>query len=239
MGCETLVPEFNIEIVETPQVSEEYRVLREEIWQQTVEEGKQVGKEFYNGEIYRLINFDEESRIIQFGTMQYADRLLKTKISQEEIVQRFGKDHVMQHCVVNAILVTSDKKLVVGVKKNSVDLKQGKLGYIGGNLNADEVKVNSFEDIYTMMLREIEEETNIDSQRERISFRKLVANGNFASFYFIYQLGISSEEIDTIYREGEFIKLETMTPNEIVSTDRVGITDFNQSKEWIESLISD
>jgi hypothetical protein len=90
-----------------------------------------------------------------------------------------------------------------------------------------------------MMMREIGEETSIDLQRKRLSFGKLVANGNFASFYFIYHLDISSGEIDTIYREGEFVRLETMTPDEIVKTNRVGITDFNQSKEWIGSLISD
>jgi len=234
---EKLDSDFSIEIVDTPEVSEEYKKLRDDIWEQTVEEGRQNGKEFFNGEIYRLVNFDEEGIIIQLGIMQYSDRLLKTKISQEEIAKRFGKDHVMQHCVVNCLLLTSDKKLVVGVKRNSVDLKPGKLAYIGGNLNSDEVKVNSFEDIYTMMMKEIEEETNIVPERKQLSFAKLQANGNFASFYFLYQLGISSEEIDTIFKEGEFVKLETMTPGEIVTTDRVGITDFNQSKEWIESLV--
>ena len=234
---EKLDSEFSIEIVNTPEVSQEYESFREEIWEQTVKEGKQVGKEFFNGEIYRLMNFDEESRTIQLGIMQYADRLLKTKISQEEIAKRFGRDHVMQHCVANGILLTSDKKLVVGIKKNSVDLKPGKLAYIGGNLNADEVEIHTFEDIYTMMMREIGEETKINPQRERLSFARLVTNGNFASFYFLYQLDISSEEIDSIHREGEFTRLETMTPEEIEKTDRVAITDFNQSKEWVESLV--
>ena len=237
MGVETLDSEYNIEIVDTPKVSEEYVALREEIWGQVVEEGAKVGKEFYNGQIYRLMDYNEETKTIQLGIMQYADRVLKSKISQEEITSRFGRDHVMQHCVVNAILQTSDKKLVVGVKKNSVDLQQGKLAYIGGNLNADEVKVSSFEDISTMMMKEIGEETDVIPQREKLSFAKLVANGNFASFYFLYQLGIPSGEITTIFKEGEFVGLETMTPEEIISTERIGIGDFNQSKSWINSLM--
>ena len=57
----------------------------------------------------------------------------------------------MQHCIVNAILLTSDKKIVVGVKKTSINLLQGILAYVGGNLSPDEVEVNNFEDIYTMI----------------------------------------------------------------------------------------
>ena len=86
-------------------------------------------------------------------------------------------------------------------------------------------------------MTEIEEETSIIPQREKLSFSRLVANGNFASFYFTYNLGISSKEVDTIFREGEFVKFEALTPEEIVNTDRAGIADFDQSKEWVGEMI--
>lgn len=237
MEQEKIDTKYNIEIVDTPPVSQEYKALREKIWEEIVDKGKEAGKEFFNGQVYRLMGFDEESNTIQLGLMQYADRMLKTKISQEEIINRFGKDYIMQHCVVDGILVTSDKKVVMGVKRNSVDLKEGKLAYIGGNMSADEVKVNSFEDMYTMMTKEIEEETSITPVRDRLSFARLVANGDFADFYFIYQLGIPSEDIGSIFKEGEFVRLEAMTPKEIVNTNKTCIKDVNQSKEWIESVI--
>ena len=65
-------PEYKIEIVDSPLMSEEYKAFREKIWNQMVEEGKKVGKEFYNGEICRLVAINEETKTIQLGTMQYA-----------------------------------------------------------------------------------------------------------------------------------------------------------------------
>ncbi len=237
MKLNTQDSEYKIEIVDSPLMSEEYKAFREKIWNQMVEEGKKVGKEFYNGKICRLVAINEETRTIQLGTMQYADRLLKTRVSLEDIGKRFGKDHIMQHCIVNAILLTSDKKVVVGVKKTSINLLQGILAYVGGNLSPDEVEVKNFEDIYTMMMTEIEEETSIIPQREKLSFSRLVANGNFASFYFTYQLDISSKELDIIFREGEFVKFEALTQEEIVNTERAGVADFDESKEWVGEMI--
>ena len=237
METETLKTELNIDIVQTPPVSKEYEAFRDRIWTEAVEEGKSVGKDFYNGVLYRFVGYDEETQTVQLGLMQYSDRLLKSKISPDSIAEMFGRDHVMQHCVVNVILLTTDRRIAVGIKKNSVDLRPKKLAYIGGNLNANEVEVTKFEDIYTMMMKEIEEESSIVPEREKMDFVKLVVNGNWASFYFLYRLNLSSEEIDKIYKEGEFLEFETMTPSEIAKTERIAIGDFNDSKAWIESLI--
>lgn len=232
---DTKLPNLKIEIVEAPQLSSEYIVLREKIWEEKVQEWEKAGKEIFNGTLYRFMGTTEDT--IKLSHMTYADRLVRTMLSQEEISRRFGKDHVMRNCCVDAILITTDGKIVVGIKKNSVDLVQGKLGYIGGNMNADEVEVNSFENICTMMMKEIEEESNIIPERECLSFAQLGVTDTWASFYFVYRLNVSSKNVNDIYKDDEFSQFVAMTPDEIVCADRLATEDLNLSKEWIKEVV--
>lgn len=231
--------EYQIKVVETPPLSEEYIKFRDELYQKKLEEFKEAGKPLFNGDLYRFLGIEDGN--VFLGHMQYADRLVRSELSVEEIERRFGKDYVMKNACVDAIMVTTDGKIVVGVKTRSVDLKQGKLGFIGGNMNADEVQVNSFEDIYTMMSKEIEEETKVVPNREKMSFLRVGVADTWASFYFLYRLDILSEDVGTIYKDSkdkEFAELITMTPEEIKNTNRAGIGDFNLTKEWIEEVVS-
>ncbi len=237
---DTTSNDYEIQIVETPPLSQEYINLREDIWQTKTSEWKEAGKELFNGKLYRYMGIEEDNDFatIKLGLMSYSDRLVRTVLSKDEIVERFGTDYVMKNSCVDVIILTTDGKVAVGVKKNSVDLKQGKLGYIGGNMNADEVVVNSMEDIYTMMMKEIAEESSIIPERERLSFAKLGVSDMWVSFYFIYKLGLSSEEVNKIYKEGEFTEFIAMTPDEIVKTERPAISDMNFSKQWIKEVVS-
>lgn len=235
---DTTSNDYEIQIVETPPLSEEYTNLREDIWKTKTSEWKEAGKELFNGALYRYMGTDDDSSTVKLGLMSYSDRLVRTVLSKEKIIERFGTDYVMKNSCVDAIILTTDGKVVVGVKKNSVDLKQGKLGYIGGNMNADEVEVSSMEDIYKMMMKEIGEESGIIPERDRLSFAKLGVSDMWASFYFIYKLGLSSEEVNKIYKEGEFTEFITMTPDEIANTERPSISDMNLSKEWIKEVVS-
>lgn len=235
----TSEPEYQIKVVETPPLSEEYIKFRDELYQKKLEEFQEAGKPLFNGDLYRFMGVEDSNVLL--GHMQYADRLVRSELSVEEIERRFGKDYVMKNACVDAIMVTTDRKIVVGVKTRSVDLKQGKLGFVGGNMNADEVKVSSFEDIYTMMSKEIEEETTVVTNREKMSFLRVGVVDTWASFYFLYRLDISSKDVGTIFKDSkdkEFAELITMTSEEIKNTDRVGIGDFNLTKEWIEEVVS-
>jgi hypothetical protein len=228
-------PQINIQIVETPPISEEYQQYREQIWDETQRKWSKAGKDLFNGTLYRFMGKDGNT--IRLGLMTYADRLVRSKISIQEIRRRFGVEHIMKNCCVDLIPITTDRKVVVGVKKNSVDLKRGKLGYIGGNMNTEEVSVSKFEDIYTMMIEEIKEESNIVPQRDRLSFSRLGITDAWASFYFTYNLEIHSASIGSIFKEGEFTEFVAMTPEEIKNTEKRGIGDFNLSKDWIDEVV--
>jgi hypothetical protein len=228
-------PKINIEIVETPPISKEYLQYRTQIWDETKRKWSEAGKEIFNGTLYRFMS--EEGNTIRLGLMTYADRLVRSKISIKEIGERFGEEHIMKNCCVDLIPITTDGKVVVGVKKNSVDLKQGKLGYIGGNMNADEVAVTKFDDIKTMMITEIVEESNLIPERNKLFFSRLGVTDGWASFYFTYNLGIHSANIGSIFKGGEFNQFIAMTPGEIKNTEKRGIGDFNLSKDWIDEVI--
>lgn len=235
-----LIPkQYGIRIVETPELNPAYISQRDTIWTEKVEAGRKVGKEFFNGVLYRLMGVENESSpepVLKLGHMTYADRIMKSNLSVDEIERLYGKDHVMVHCCVDAILTTTDGKVVYGVKKRSVDLKEGKLGFVSGNMNADEVKVNAFEDIFTMVMKEIGEETSIVPDRKKLSFAMLGVSNGWASFYFLYKLGIHSRDIGDIYKDDEFQSFEAMFPVDILRESRVATSDFNYSKGFLLEL---
>lgn len=226
--------QLRIEIVETPPLSAEYIEFRDVVWKEKVQEWSDAGKEIFNGTLYRYMGRDGNT--IKLGLMTYADRLVRTKISVTEIEKRFGKDHVMQNCCVDLLPITTDGKIVVGIKKNSVDLHTDKLAYIGGNMNKEEVRVRDFEDVYSMMMVEISEESNIPLEREKLSFIKLGLADGWASFYFVYRLDIPSERIEELFKDGEFVRLVAMSREEIKKTDYPAVGDLNLSKDWIDEV---
>lgn len=233
------IPDFKIKIVGTPPLSKEYEEERNRIWISKVEEGRKVGKPFFNGELYRYMGVDNESSpepVLRLGLMTYADRLMKTVVPIDEIESRYGSDHVMIHSCVDAIPVTTDGKIVYGVKKRSVDLVEGKVGYVSGNMNADEVRVRTFEDVYSMMMKELEEETSIHPDRKSMRFAKLGVTESWMSCYFIYELGFSSSELHRLEKDDEFDHFVAGTPEEIVNMNVPATSDFNYSKRFIQDL---
>jgi len=226
--------EIKIEIVGTPPLSTGYKEFRAQVWSEKVEQWESVGKEVFNGTLYRYMGMDGDT--VKLGLMTYADRLVRSEIPVSEIEDRFGTDHVMRNCTVNAIPITTDEKIIVGIKKNSVALQPFKLGYIGGNMNEDEVKVKDFEDIYSMMMVEIEEESNIQPKREKLSFEKLGVTDSWASFYFTYMLDVTSDKIGDLFKKGEFVELVSMTREDIKNNNDPAIGEFDLSKNWIEEI---
>jgi hypothetical protein len=229
-------PEFSLQRVDSPPISPEYIQKRDKVWERRVREGAEVGKKFHNGVLYRYLGSDEFG--IKLGLMNYSDRMFKKDMTSEEIEREFGREHNMIHCIVEVVMVTTDGKIVVGEKAMSTDLQTGRLAHVSGNMNHDEVEVNSAEDVYKMAMVEIEEEANVVPDRDKLFYVGTVQPRTYFSFNFVYLLDISSEQVDGLNKEGEFLRFKTMSVEEVLNTDQEGIPDFEDSKIWIEEALN-
>lgn len=227
--------EYRILLVEPPELLPEYVELRDRTWEKKVQDGVSVGKEFTNGVIYRFLGIENDQ--IKLTTMMYSDRMFKKAMSPSEIVSQFGESHLMIHGLTNIIMVTTDGYIAVGIKKMSTYLEKGKLAHVSGNLNKDEVEINTFEDIYRMAMLEVQQETSLNPVRDRIHFANVSKFSTCVSFNFIYLLDIPSKEVETLNRDGEFVSFEAMSTDDILKTNRSGITDFEESKNWIKEAV--
>ncbi|MCD4811877.1 hypothetical protein K8R14_04785 [bacterium] len=226
---------FTVQRIESPPISPKYIQKRDNAWKRRAQEGAEVGKEFYNGVLYRYLDFDEGG--IKLGLMSYSDRLFKKDMTTDEIEREFGDEHNMIHCIVEVVMITTDGMVVVGEKAMTTDLQKGQLAHVSGNMNHDEVEVNTSEDVFKMAMMEIEEEANVQPKREKLFFVGVVQPRTYFGFNFVYLLDISSEQVNELNKEGEFLSFKTMSLDEMVNTDQKGIADFEDSKEWIEEAV--
>lgn len=231
----------SIEMIPPRVLSEEYLQARDQAWEEMVEEGKRAGKNFWNGELYsfegiRQDGMDNPTLIL--GKMTYADRLFKKRLNPQEIAMKFGTDHVLRHCVTGALILTADRQIVVGIKKSSVHLQEGIYGHVSGNLNADEMTITTFLDIYGFITKEMEEETAITVDPSRLFFYGISLFNSAASFDFVYRLPISSNDVDIISKDDEFQSFITLSPEEVLSSIHPSTSDFAYSKHFLLDAIS-
>lgn len=221
--------------------STEYIKACDVVWNELVESGKSVGKEFWNGELYTLNNLylDETNiPVLEFGSFEYKDRLYKKNLGTTDFIANYGLNHLHSHCGACCYLITTDHKIVIGRKTTSVGLEKGILGAVGGNLNKDELEIYTFNDIFKSAIKEVEEEVNLIVNPTKFKFRQLCHFNNYYLFEFIYLLDISSQKVDSIFKPGEFIELLTFTPNELINLDTPMILDLKYSKQFLGDILN-
>lgn len=217
-----------------------YQADRNKAWEELVKKGATLGKEYHNGILYRLLsveNRDGAIPTITLGLMSYADRLFKKTKPISQIKAEYGEDHVMVHCVVDAIMVTTDNHIVYGIKRLTTNLEKGKAGFIGGNLNADEVEVKSFHHIGEMMAKEIQEEAQFTPEQQRLTFVKLAITESWAAFYFLYRLPFSSHLLHQLKPNTEFEYLTSQPVNEFALSHVKGNSDFELGKQVVKEMM--
>lgn len=219
-------------------LSNEYSLEREIHWEEHLKKGESVGKKFWNGLLYSFEGFDQfnfDNPVLYLGEMEYKDYIFKKKVGVEYIVNKYGKEYIFRNCGVDLLLVTKDKKIVIGQKAFSVNLETNLYGHISGNMNIDEMIVGSFSDISNVMKMEIEEESNIKFDSKRLNFNQIILFNSYVGFEYIYQLDISSQDVHTIFKTGEFTSFTTVTPEEFLKLK--GVSGFEFSKRYIKDII--
>lgn len=226
--------------VNNRQLSVEYLKERDESWEEMVIQGSDKGKKFWNGKLYSIEGFsqtDLNNPVIYFGEMEYKDRLFKKKIGEEELIKRFGKENLLLHCGVSVVITTKDKKIVVGKKRMSVGLEKSVLSHVSGNLNKDELHVKDIKDLYSYILKEMEEEINIEIKKERLKFNQINLFNSYCGFDFVYESKLTAKEVSGIPSSEEFISLEALDIDEVLNSQEKCISDFQFSKRYLKELL--
>lgn len=222
------------------QLSPDYIKERDKAWEDMVEEGEKRSKKFWNGSLYSFEGFsqlDMNHPIIYLGQMEYKDRLLKKKLGVENVVKKYGINHLLIHCGVGVVILTQDNKFVVGRKKMSVGLEKSLYAHVSGNLNIDEMEVNNIDDIYRFIIKEMQEEIGGEINKNNLKFTQINIFNSYCNFDFVYHMDINSEEVPKLPGSEEFESFEALSLEEILNLKVKGISDFEFSKRYLKELL--
>ncbi len=235
--------QYNNAIIEHASVSSfpsQYIKDRNEFWDDKVKEGKKSGKKFWNGTLYTLGNIDlsnSQAPVITLGKCEYRDFAFKHTLGPDTIIEKYGKESLIKHCWVSILPVTSDGKLVCGMKDKTVRIEPDVMAYISGELNADETEVKSLNDIRDHAHKELLEESNINVTKESVKLLQIIVTRTHAEFQFMVPLKISSKEIDKVNKPGEFKKFVAMSTQELKEFQGERLEVFKRFQYQIKNFV--
>lgn len=221
-------------------LSEGYTIERELVWRQELEKAEQTGKSIWNGIVYtieEMLQPDEEALHIVLSSCEYKDILFRIRKDRSYIIKEYGVSHLSRYITMDCIPVTKDGKFVFGIRGDSTIVDAGCIGLIGGTANKDEMEINRGDDLKKFMIREIEDETGIEVEGNRLS---LFSINQFNSKYeFLYKLHLDtgSSEISKYQKEGEFGELLALTADEVHKYTGPTLDAFRHSRRYIDRLL--
>lgn len=221
-------------------LSEKYNDERELIWRQKLEKAKESGKGIWNGIVYtieEMLQSDEETLHIVLSSCEYKDIIFRINKGRSNIIKEYGISHLPKYITLDCIPVTRDRKFVFGIRGNSTILDGGCIGLIGGTANKDEMEINCGEDLKKFMIKEIEEETRIAVEENKLSLYSI--NQFNAKYEFLYKLflDIDSSEISMCHKEGEFVELLCLTADEVRKYNGPTFDAFRYSRLYIDKFL--
>ncbi|MFH1547525.1 MAG: hypothetical protein ABIC57_03495 [bacterium] len=216
----------NLRVVVIPKAKfvPSYCIERDKFWKEVVSEGIKVGKKFWNGTIYALESLDfkggSPSRLV-LTTIEYKDFLLENVNGRNWIVKNFGRESFYKNCWVSVLPITSDGKIVCGLKKSSEIVWPERIAYISGGLNQDETKVKDTLCIREHAYKEFIEETNVLKIQKGLTsddlfFSQIIICKSHVEFQFMVKLEISSRDVDKLNCRGEFKLFVAFSKDELL-----------------------
>ena len=207
---------------------------------QELEKAEETGKSVWNGIVYtieEMLRPDEETLHIVLSSCEYKDIIFRIRAERSYIMQEFGISHLSKYITLDCIPVTKDGKFVFGIRGGSTIVDKGCIGLIGGTANKDEMEIHRGEDLKKFMVKEIEDETNIAVDKNRLSLFSV--NQFNAKYEFLYRLNLESDSsaISRLQKKGEFGKLLTLTADEVHKYTGPTLDAFRYCRLYIDDLL--
>lgn len=199
---------------------------REKVWQQ---EKAVCGNNLWNGTVYTIKRFAlllPHQVIFSLGICQYKDLIFKRIYGGDNIIKKYGRKFLVYHTAVLIIPVTTDGKYVFGVVAKNGFFAAGKIVLLGGALNYDEGKINSFADIRAFAAKELAEETRLNINPERLKLASLNSYKFTYHFVFFLILDIASTELNKISKIGELSNLVAFSQSELAELSSHPASDY-------------
>ncbi len=133
-------------------------------WNAKLLEAKKQGRLLWDSEIYRFekaFNTSTNNLSLQFSTIPFSIRLGMNAYT--DTVQEKGLPYAPQGLFTSVLLVTSDKYLVF-IEKSDRYFTAKKYSWIGGVLSKTEKIINTGEDLFDEVQKEIFEESTIAAE---------------------------------------------------------------------------
>lgn len=221
------------------QIPDKYLVERETVWNAHMLKAGKAGKNIWNGIIYSIkewVQTDEENLIIVLSSCEFKDIVFRNHKGINYIIKNYGIDWISKFITFDCIPVTKDGQYVFGIRGNTTNVKTGSIGLIGGTANKDEMEIRAPLDFKKFMIKEIEEETQIKVNGHDLSLFSI--NQFNGKFEFLYKLvlNINSNEIDTIYKKGEFADIVSLSEKEVFNYQGKTLDAFRYSRKYIHIL---
>jgi len=209
--------------------TDKYVKDREKLWNEKVREYKKNNTPLWNGDVYYLD--DVKDNIVSIGLCEYKDLIFLDELCVEEIKDKYKLNFNFIYINVQVILCAENGKYLFGTSKKD--------GYteiiaVGGTLRLEDGKpINNFIDIKNYMKKELEIETKIAVEDEKIEFIDIVNKNNICTFLFKYELTNPQKDLLNI---GEFDGEIYLKKDEIFNSKKLKPNDRLKS---IESLIKE
>lgn len=171
------------------------------LWQEQIGKCHEKGEKIWDGISYRInaLSKDEEGLHMELGPIRWSKR---SPIRLVDEIHQLDEEYWGRGVFVTALICTSDGKYIFGERKKTV-IKRTMSTTIGGILSPEEVKVDSFDDFFTMLHKEIHEEIGVTADRIiKENFLGVVYSAKAdVGFIFTVTLNLSSNDINTLFQE--------------------------------------
>lgn len=177
--------------------TKEYLKEREIVWLSKIAEYKEKNIPLWNGIVYYLIKIKNDT--IFLGLCEYKDVIFLEQKGIHYIRNKFHMKFNFLYICVQVLLSDKRGNYLFGTKRMG-DYKE--IIAVGGTLRLeDRKKIRSLNDILEYAKKEIDTETKIKANLEKLKYLKLIINKNICTFLFEYNL----DDININFlKKGEF-----------------------------------
>lgn len=120
------------------------------------------GNYLFNGDLCRLNNWEvaENRLILDLGRTNYKELLYSNNFVQD-IITQFGAEYLSKALGISAVLVSSDRRIVLLERSENVGEYPGRLDVLGGHIHPVDHAVSGMPDPFYAIKTEVKEEVNL------------------------------------------------------------------------------
>jgi hypothetical protein len=184
-----------------------------------------------------MLKPDEDILHIVLSSCEYKDILFRIRKGRSDIIREYGISHLSKYITMDCIPVTRDGKFVFGIRGDSTIVDGGCIGLIGGTANKDEMEIKRGSDLKKFMIREIEDETGIAVDENKLSLFSI--NQFNAKYEFLYKLLLDtdSSEVRLSHKEKEFVELLCLSSDEVHNYTGSTLDAFRYARLYINNFL--